>query len=121
MSWWLPTRKLRWGPCLRRFVGSYVERRSEASKSNEAIGSPKVIDDTEKGPPGSGLPVWMTSDTNSGTRAIEPDLFRVAAATLTDFRFAPDIPPSAVFLAAFHGFVFRLPSFQQLEAELTQP
>jgi hypothetical protein len=30
-------------------------------------------------------------------------------------------PPSAVFLAAFHGFVFRLPSFQQLEAELTQP
>ena len=26
-----------------------------------------------------------------------------------------------MFLAAFHGFAFRLPSFQQLEAELAQP
>jgi Transposase DDE domain len=47
--------------------------------------------------------------------------FRTATARLTDARLNPDIPPSAVFLAAFHGFVFRLPSFQQLEAELTQP
>jgi len=47
--------------------------------------------------------------------------FRTATASLSDSRTAPDIPPSAVFLAAFHGFLFRLPSFQQLEAELTQP
>ena len=46
--------------------------------------------------------------------------FRATAATLTDARVAPEIPPSAVFLAAFHGFAFRLPSFQQLEAELIQ-
>ena len=46
--------------------------------------------------------------------------FRTATAGLTDARLHPEIPPSAVFLAAFHGFVFRLPSFQQLEAELTQ-
>ena len=47
--------------------------------------------------------------------------FRASAAGLTDSRCNPDIPPSAVFLSVFHGFVFRLPSFQQLEAELTQP
>jgi DDE family transposase len=47
--------------------------------------------------------------------------FRTAAAALTDSRCEPEIPPSAVFLAVFHGFAFRLPSFQQLEAELTQP
>ncbi len=47
--------------------------------------------------------------------------FRAAAGALTDSRHEPDIPPSAVFLAAIHGFAFRLPSFQQLEAELTQP
>ena len=47
--------------------------------------------------------------------------FRTAAAALTDSRLDPDISPSSVFLAAFHGFAFRLPSFQQLEAELTQP
>jgi Transposase DDE domain len=47
--------------------------------------------------------------------------FRAAVAGLTDSRCEPDIPPAAVFLAAFHGFAFRLPSFQQLEAELTQP
>ena len=45
---------------------------------------------------------------------------RTAVAGLSDSRVAPQIPPSAVFLAAFHGFVFRLPSFQQLEAELQQ-
>ena len=43
------------------------------------------------------------------------------AASLTDSRRNPEIPPTAVFLAAFHAFVFRLPSFQQLESELNQP
>lgn len=47
--------------------------------------------------------------------------FRTAVATLTDSRLDPEISPSTVFLAAFHGFAFRLPSFQQLEAELSQP
>ena len=47
--------------------------------------------------------------------------FRAVAAHLTDSRTAPEISPAAVFLAVFHGFVFRLPSFQQLEAELAQP
>jgi hypothetical protein len=47
--------------------------------------------------------------------------FRSAAAGLTDSRRDPEIPPSSVFLAAFHGLAFRLPSFQQLEAELAQP
>ena len=47
--------------------------------------------------------------------------FHATSATLTDSRVAPQIPSSAVFLAAFHGFAFRLPSFQQLEAELAQP
>jgi hypothetical protein len=47
--------------------------------------------------------------------------FRATGATLADSRVAPEIPPSAVVLAAFHGFAFRLPSFRQLEAELTQP
>ena len=46
--------------------------------------------------------------------------FRTAA-SLTDSRHDPEISPAAVFLAVFHGFVFRLPSFQQLEAELAQP
>jgi hypothetical protein len=47
--------------------------------------------------------------------------FRANVASLTDSRRDPEISPMAVFLAAFHGFVFRLPSFQQLEAELAQP
>ena len=47
--------------------------------------------------------------------------FRTAVAALTDSRLDPEISPAAVFLAAFHGFAFRLPSFQQLEAELSQP
>jgi len=47
--------------------------------------------------------------------------FRATAASLTDSRCEPEIPPASVFLAAFHGFAFRLPSFEQLEAELTQP
>jgi len=47
--------------------------------------------------------------------------FRTTAAGLTDSRVSPEISPAAVFLAVFHGFVFRLPSFQQLQAELAQP
>jgi hypothetical protein len=47
--------------------------------------------------------------------------FRAGVAGLQDARLAPQIPPSAVFLAAFHAFAFRLPSFQQCEAELSQP
>ena len=47
--------------------------------------------------------------------------FRAAAARVEDSRRDPEISPSAVFLAVFHGFAFRLPSFQQLEAELAQP
>ena len=47
--------------------------------------------------------------------------FRSAAASLTDSRLNPAISPASVFLATFHAFVFRLPSFQKLEAELIQP
>ena len=47
--------------------------------------------------------------------------FRSAAAGLTDSRRNPKISPASVFLATFHAFVFRLPSFQQLESELNQP
>jgi len=47
--------------------------------------------------------------------------FRAAVATLADSRVEPEISPAAVFLATFHGFVFRLRSFQQLEAEITRP
>ena len=47
--------------------------------------------------------------------------FRSAAAGLTDSRHDPKISPATVFLAAFHAFVFRLPGFQQLEADLAQP
>jgi len=47
--------------------------------------------------------------------------FRTASAALSDARQGPEISPQAVFLAAFYGFVFRLPSFQQLDADLAQP
>jgi len=47
--------------------------------------------------------------------------FRTAVATLTDARVEPEISPAAVFLATFHGFLFRLRSFQQLEAEVAHP
>lgn len=47
--------------------------------------------------------------------------FRAGVADLCDARVDPDISPASVFLSVFHGFVFRLPSFQQLQAELTQP
>ena len=40
---------------------------------------------------------------------------------MADARVEPRIPPSAVFLATFYGFVFRLRSFQQLEAQISQP
>jgi hypothetical protein len=46
--------------------------------------------------------------------------FRAAAGQLTDARQDPDISPPSVFLAAFYGFVFRLPSFKQLESDLAQ-
>src|SRR5215470_1467251 len=47
--------------------------------------------------------------------------FRTLAGTLTDARVEPEISPAAVFLATFHGFVFRLRSFQQLQAEISNP
>lgn len=47
--------------------------------------------------------------------------FRTSVATVADARNAPEIPPSAVFLATFHACVFRLRSFQQLEAEISHP
>lgn len=37
---------------------------------------------------------------------------------MADSRTDPDISPQSVFLALFHSFVFRLPSFQQLDSEL---
>src|SRR5207249_1181317 len=43
---------------------------------------------------------------------------RQHAAEMKDARLDPDISPTSVFLALFHGFVFRLPSFQQLDSEL---
>ena len=47
--------------------------------------------------------------------------FRHASDACADARQNPDIPPGAVFRAVFHGFVFRLPSFQQFEADLAEP
>jgi len=41
------------------------------------------------------------------------------ASRMVDGRTAPEISPSSVFLAIFHSFVFRLPSFQQLDRELS--
>ena len=38
---------------------------------------------------------------------------------MSDARTDPDISPSSVFLALFHSFVFRLPSLQQLDSELS--
>jgi hypothetical protein len=43
---------------------------------------------------------------------------RSHAAQMSDSRITPCISPSSVFLALFHAFVFRLPSFQQLDSEL---
>jgi hypothetical protein len=47
--------------------------------------------------------------------------FRAATAGLQDSRETPDISPQSVFWAVFYSFVFRLPSFQQLESDLAQP
>jgi len=47
--------------------------------------------------------------------------FRDQAGQLRDSRQDPEISPQSVFLAVFHSFVFRLPSFLQLEADLAQP
>jgi hypothetical protein len=43
---------------------------------------------------------------------------RAHAARMADARSDPEISPASVFLALFHGFVFRLPSLQQLDSEL---
>jgi hypothetical protein len=43
--------------------------------------------------------------------------FRSASDTLTDARQDPEIAAPAVFRAVFHGFLFRLSSFQQLESD----
>jgi hypothetical protein len=48
-------------------------------------------------------------------------LFRPAVERLADARQQPEVSPQAVFLALFYGFVFRLSSFQQLEADLAEP
>jgi len=47
--------------------------------------------------------------------------FRDFLPNLSDARHAPDISAQSVFLALFHGFVFRLYSVPQLEADLTEP
>jgi hypothetical protein len=47
--------------------------------------------------------------------------FRKALSTLRDGRQDPDISPKTIFLSSFYGFVFRLTSFRQLEADLAQP
>jgi hypothetical protein len=46
---------------------------------------------------------------------------RDAFSSLRDARQDPDIPATAVFQALFYGFVFRLPSFKALEADIAQP
>jgi len=48
-------------------------------------------------------------------------LLRSAVERLSDARQQPDVSPQAVFLALFYGFVFRLSSFKQLEADLAEP
>jgi hypothetical protein len=47
--------------------------------------------------------------------------FRSLTDALTDSRHQPDISAAAVFRAVFHGFVFRLSSFQQLESDIADP
>jgi len=44
---------------------------------------------------------------------------RAYADQMADARTDPEIAPASVFLALFHSFVFRLPSFQQLDHELS--
>ena len=43
---------------------------------------------------------------------------RFHASQMADARQDPEISPASVFLALLHAFVFRLPSFQQLDADL---
>src|SRR5215469_16908641 len=43
---------------------------------------------------------------------------RLHARQMSDARLHPEISPASVLLALFHAFVFRLPSFQQLDSEL---
>jgi len=43
---------------------------------------------------------------------------RLHASQMSDARTDPEISPASVFLALLHAFVFRLRSFQQLDAEL---
>lgn len=43
---------------------------------------------------------------------------REHASRMRDARHQPDISPASIFLALFHSFVFRLPSFQRLEQDL---
>ena len=47
--------------------------------------------------------------------------FRSFLPLLSDSRHHPEISPQSVFLALFYAFVFRLPSFQQLESDLEHP
>ena len=42
---------------------------------------------------------------------------RSHAQQMSDARTDPEISPASIFLTLFHGFVFRLPSFQQLESD----
>ena len=44
---------------------------------------------------------------------------RAHARRMADARTAPEISPTSVFLALFYSFVFRLPSLQQLDRELS--
>jgi Transposase DDE domain len=44
---------------------------------------------------------------------------RAHAGQMADARTDPEISPASIFLALFHSFVFRLPSFQQLDSELS--
>ena len=44
---------------------------------------------------------------------------RQHASNMRDARRDPDISPASVFLALFHSFVYRLPSLQRLERDLT--
>lgn len=46
---------------------------------------------------------------------------RQALPSLHEARLDPEIPPATVFQALFHAFVFRLRSFQELEADLSHP
>src|SRR5687767_12184117 len=44
---------------------------------------------------------------------------RTHAKRMSDARTDPEISAESIFLALFHSFVFRIPSFQQLDSELS--